>query len=190
MRLEEFSRILREQTDAAVITVPYRTGLHTAAEDNLQMTRAYLQDGDSFLASDDPVNALAAYSYGSGWLHCGMAFGLCSAPSGDCLPEIPVEPLPARKQGRLKEKTDRYARLLALARCAVIPAPEEGTALHTTADRIAAVVSLYAGQGDRYSGEGQNERALACFSYAHGWLDAGVRGGLFSVVSRRDLFTL
>ena len=37
---------------------------------------------------------------------------------------------------------------------------------------------------------GQKEDALACFSYGHGWLDAGVQAGLFAVIANRDIFTV
>ncbi len=190
MKIDSLGRILREQEEAAAVVPPERTGLFTAAHDNLGMVTAYLLDGDSFLASGDPVNALAAYCYGSGWLHCGAACGFLSVPDTGCPLNEPIGPLPLSVREKLCEKTDRYGRLLSVARTAVKPAAEEGTALHAMADRVSSVTALYAGQGTRFLAQGEFENALACFSYGHGWLDAGVRAGLYSVVSDRDLFTL
>jgi hypothetical protein len=45
------------------------------------MARAYLADGRHFRTVDDQVNALAAFSYGYGWLDCGVRLGLFDVPS-------------------------------------------------------------------------------------------------------------
>jgi hypothetical protein len=45
------------------------------------MARSYLEDGRHFRANDDPVNALAAFSYGHGWLDCGARIGLLDVPT-------------------------------------------------------------------------------------------------------------
>ena len=47
--------------------------------------------------------------------------------------------------------------------------------------------AVYAEQGDRYLRDGTYEDALACFSYGHGWLDAGVTAGLFTITDHHDL---
>ena len=44
------------------------------------MARAYADDGSVFFQEGDLVNALAAYYYGSGWLHFGLAYGLFTLP--------------------------------------------------------------------------------------------------------------
>jgi hypothetical protein len=49
---------------------------------------------------------------------------------------------------------------------------------------------VFARQGDVFRLLGQPQDALACFSYGHGWLDAAVRSGIFSLVSDRDLFAV
>jgi hypothetical protein len=46
------------------------------------MARSYLDDGRHFRAADDPVNALAAFSYGHGWLDAGVRMGLFAVPEG------------------------------------------------------------------------------------------------------------
>ena len=47
-----------------------------------EMARSYLEDGRHFAAEDDLVNALAAFSYGHGWLDAGVRLGLFEVPDG------------------------------------------------------------------------------------------------------------
>ena len=44
------------------------------------MAASYLEDGRHFRDEDDPVNALASFSYGYGWLDAGVRMGLFSIP--------------------------------------------------------------------------------------------------------------
>lgn len=53
-----------------------------AAAECAEMARSYLEDGRHFAAADDLVNALAAYSYGHGWLDAGVRLGLFEVPDG------------------------------------------------------------------------------------------------------------
>ena len=46
-----------------------------------EMASSYLEDGRHFRAGDDPVNALASFSYGYGWLDAGVRIGLFSVPA-------------------------------------------------------------------------------------------------------------
>ena len=46
-----------------------------AAAECLEMAEAYLADGDHFRSNDDDVTALAAYSYGHGWLDAAIRMG-------------------------------------------------------------------------------------------------------------------
>jgi len=190
MNVRLLGDLLREEVTSTAIPAPERSGLHASAQDNLTMVHAYLTDGDTFLKSDDPVNALAAYCYGEGWLHCGAACGFLRIGIPQCLCNHTSGRLPHTASGKLEEKTMRYERLLAAARAAVRPAPEAGSALHLIAERVAIVAGVYARLGRRSRDQGNFESALAFFSYGHGWLDAGVRGGLFIVLSDRDLFTI
>ena len=50
------------------------------AEDCLEMAGSYLEDGRHFREAGDPVNALASFSYGHGWLDAGARLGLLSVP--------------------------------------------------------------------------------------------------------------
>ena len=190
MTIAEFKRIARDQYGSAAIAAPDRTGLFDTAKDNLGMVAAYLCDGDMFHSSGDAVNALAAFSYALGWLHCGAACGLFMIQDAACPFREPQERLPGALLDKLAEKTCRYNRLLATAAGAVSPAAEAGTVPCRTAARVHLVVTFYAGQGGRFLSQNRTEDALACFSYGHGWLDAGVRAGLFGITASRDLFTV
>jgi len=190
MNLATSLGVLGDELASARIAAPDRTGIFLTAQDNLAMVRAYLNDGGTFLASGDPVNALAAAFYAEGWLHCGAACGLFILAAPHCLFAAPLPDLPPAVSEKLREKATRYRRLLATARGAVQPAPEQGTALHGTADRVAVVAETYATRGELHLAQGQDAAALACFSYGHGWIDAGVRAGLFAVTGSREIFTI
>jgi hypothetical protein len=154
------------------------------------MVTAYQRDGTGFLCSGDWVNALAAFWYGFGWLHFGAVSGYLKIPPGTCPLGTPPERAPAECSGQVQEKSVRYARLLDIARAAVVPASEQGTMVHGAAENILLITAVYADQGTRYHVLGKAESALACFSYGHGWLDAAVRAGIFRIMAERDLFTV
>jgi hypothetical protein len=63
-------------------TSPADTPLGEAAAACREMATAYLEDGRHFRTEGDTVNALAAFSYGYGWLDAGVRFGLLSVPEG------------------------------------------------------------------------------------------------------------
>ncbi len=190
MNLENSLGVLESELASARIVALHRTGIFLAAQDNLAMVRAYLDDGRTFLAAGDPVNALAAAFYAEGWLHCGAACGVFILATPHCLFAPPLPALPPEVSEKLREKATRYRRLLATARGAVRPAPEQGTALHGTADRVAVVAETYTVRGEMHIARGEEAAALACFSYGHGWIDAGVRAGLFAVTGSREIFTI
>lgn len=190
MMVSDCGRLLSELTGSARIPAADRTLLHAMATDILGMATAYQRDGTGFLSSGDWVNALAAFWYGFGWLHFGATAGYFEIPPGACPFRTPFEKVPAHLYQKLLEKSERYNHLLNTARAAVVPAPEQGTAMHGTARSVLLISAVYAGQGHRYLVQGQVENALACFSYGHGWLDAAVRAGIFSITKDRDLFTV
>lgn len=77
---------LREKTDqyegmlaTALADVECTGADREAAVQVLEMARAYLDDGRHFRDQDDPVNALAAFSYGHGWLDAGIRCGVLVA---------------------------------------------------------------------------------------------------------------
>lgn len=183
--------LLAELIEGAGIANPVSSPLGRSAEAVLVMARAYESDGRTFLASGDPVNALASFWYGLGWLHFGIAYGLIVRELNPACPfRDPCEILPPEYSLKLNEKTNRYERLLNTARCSVSCAPEMATGVYDFAERILLITAVYAekGRGERECG--RMEDALAAFSYGHGWLDAGVTTGLFRIQAHREIFTV
>jgi hypothetical protein len=157
------------------------------------MARAYESDGTSFLVGEDPVNALAAFLYAFGWLHCGAASGLIGVQeerSLACPFTGTFDPVPASQFVKRDEKTSRYARLLDSALTSVSPAPDPATPPHAFAHTILFISQIYLRQGRHLVSARHPEDALACFSYGHGWLDTGVQAGLFTIHANREIFTV
>ncbi|MFW5977735.1 MAG: DUF357 domain-containing protein [Halohasta sp.] len=80
-KTDQYERLLADALDAAEVAPPEDSPLSAAAEDCLEMARSYLADGRHFRDNDDAVNALAAFSYGHGWLDCGARVGLLDVPT-------------------------------------------------------------------------------------------------------------
>ncbi len=76
-----YETMLADAIDAADPAVPADSPLGAAAADCLEMAESYLADGRHFQEADDPANALAAFSYGHGWLDCGVRMGLFDVPA-------------------------------------------------------------------------------------------------------------
>jgi hypothetical protein len=89
----------------------------------------------------------------------------------------------------LAEKTDRYERMLADALAAAETRPPASTPLGEAAADCREMAASYLADGRHFRESGDPVNALASFSYGHGWLDAGVRMGLFSVPDDVELFT-
>jgi hypothetical protein len=81
-KTDRYERLLADALDAAEPRPPTDTPLGAAATECREMARSYLDDGRHFRAADDPVNALAAFSYGHGWLDAGVRMGLFAVPEG------------------------------------------------------------------------------------------------------------
>jgi hypothetical protein len=189
MKIAECQRILTATLSLAHIPVPEDTPLYKIAESVLEMAQAYESDGIMFSETGDYVNALACYSYAFGWLHFGLSSGLLIGTDTDVCPFAgPAELLPERYRAQLQEKSVRYARLLDMARSSVECAPDPATRSHDFAGQILFVAEIYSCYGGQLLKSGTYEEALSCFSYGHGWLDAGVTAGLFRIISGRDIF--
>ena len=78
-----YSRLLAEALEASAVASPEGSPRADAAHEVLEMARAYLDDGDHFRAEGDDVTALAAYSYGHGWLDAGARIGLVAVSDDD-----------------------------------------------------------------------------------------------------------
>jgi len=189
MKIADCQDLFSATLSITQIPAPEDTPVNRIAATILEMARAYENDGIVFRESGDPINALAACYYGFGWLHFGMASGFLSVtPAAGCPFAGLMEILPPLFRVKLEEKSHRYSRLLEAARSSVEAAPDFATMPHDFALRVLFTIGIYAWQGDQLLKSGTGEGALACFSYGHGWLDAGVAAGLFRVTANRDIF--
>ena len=84
-KTDRYERLLAEALDVAEFMPAPETPLAAAATEYREMARSYLEDGRHFRESGDPVNALAAFSYGHAWLDAGARIGLFSVPADDDL---------------------------------------------------------------------------------------------------------
>jgi len=80
-KTDRYEGLLAEAVDAAEIAPPEGTPMHDAALECAEMAAAYLDDGRHFRDQDDPVNALASFSYGHAWLDAGARIGLFDVPT-------------------------------------------------------------------------------------------------------------
>ena len=79
-KTDQYEELLVEAVATAEVAPPDGTPLATAAGECAEMARSYLEDGRHFRDQDDPVNALAAFSYGHAWLDAGARLGLFDVP--------------------------------------------------------------------------------------------------------------
>ena len=89
----------------------------------------------------------------------------------------------------LTEKTDRYGRMLADALDEAEQTAPDGTPLGEAASECREMAVSYLEDGRHFRDNDDLVNALASFSYGYGWLDAGVRMGLFSIPDETELFT-
>jgi uncharacterized protein len=85
---------------------------------------------------------------------------------------------------------EKYLRLTREALAKVTPAPPERSFLRGASDDFLSMARSYLADAEHFSASGDRERALAAASYAHGWLDAGVRLGLLDGGNDDQRFTL
>lgn len=89
----------------------------------------------------------------------------------------------------LDEKVKRYENLLSRALLAFEVAAQDNSHLRKVADDFSTMARAYYDDGRFFIEQGDKVNALACFSYGHAWLDAGVKLGVFKV-SDENLFTI
>ncbi len=85
---------------------------------------------------------------------------------------------------------ERYLRLTREALERVTAAPPARSFLRGASDDFVAMARAYLADAEHFRDAGDAERALAAASYAHGWLDAGVRLGLLDGGDDDQRFTL
>ena len=191
MKISECQDLFTRTLSTTRISAPEGTHFNGIAAQILEMARAYGSDGVSFFQTGDPVNALASYYYGFGWLHFGVSSGLLNIPYPAACPfKGPYEVLHSQYRAKLSEKTNRYAHLLDIARTSVNCSMDPATTSYVFARRILCIADTYARHGEFLVNAGDPEGALASFSYGHGWLDAAVTAGFFQIIAERDLFTV
>jgi len=189
MNLDDYGALYGEALSLARLAVPDATPLSRAAGEVLEMATAYHSDGFVFLRAGDRVNALAAFTYGLGWLDAGSRLGLL-APSLAHPPGAVDAGILESQDAHLDEKAHRYRRMLDAALAGVEAAADEASPLHATAGEFYSAARAWYAQGVAYLDAGDRAAALARFSYGYAWLDAGIRAGLFRITGERDLFTV
>jgi uncharacterized protein len=85
---------------------------------------------------------------------------------------------------------ERYLRLTREALALVRPGVPARSFLREGSEDVLSMARAYLADAEHFSRSGDRERALAAVSYAHGWLDAGVRLGLLDGREDAARFTL
>lgn len=88
------------------------------------------------------------------------------------------------------ELLEKYLELTTEALTRVRSAPPSRSFLAGAADDFLAMARAYLSDAEHFRESGDADRALAAVSYAHGWLDAGVRLGLLDGGTDDARFTL
>jgi uncharacterized protein len=100
---------------------------------------------------------------------------------------VPGSPAPSVTESTLLE---RYLRLTHEALDRVTATPPARSFLHGASDDFLSMARAYLSDAEHFRDGGDFERALAAASYAHGWLDAGVRLGILDGGDDDQRFTL
>ena len=85
---------------------------------------------------------------------------------------------------------ERYLKLTGEALERVRPAPPNRSFLMGAAEDFLTMARAYLADAKHFAKIGDADRALAAVSYAHGWIDAGVRLGLLDGGEDDSRFTL
>ena len=89
-----------------------------------------------------------------------------------------------------EDKLARYFKITKKALEILKIAPPEGTHLNKMALDFLDMAKRYFTDAGHFYEEGKWVQAFAALNYAHGWLDAGARLGLFDVQHNSTLFTV
>ena len=92
--------------------------------------------------------------------------------------------------GSLEALLDRDVNTTRRAMEALALAPPKRSHLRKIAEDFLQMARAYYEDALHFRDKGEPEKALANVNYAHGWLDAGARLGLFDVGQDDQLFTL
>lgn len=89
----------------------------------------------------------------------------------------------------LNEKTNRYKYMLECALKDIKIIFPSDNYFYKISSEIKTMSDSYYKDGIHFMSNNDYVNALASFSYAYGWLDAGVRMGLFSI-TKNNLFSI
>ena len=89
-----------------------------------------------------------------------------------------------------KEKLKKYFNVTEKALKIVKISPPKKTHLHKAAIDFLDMAERYFKDAKHFEKKGDYVTAFAALNYAHGWLDAGARIGLFDVNHNNKLFTV
>ena len=89
-----------------------------------------------------------------------------------------------------KELLERYFEIAHRALAKITFGDERLFVWEETAQDFLDMAQRYISDAEYFLKEGDSARAFACLNYAHGWLDAGARLGLFDVDGDSTLFTV
>lgn len=88
------------------------------------------------------------------------------------------------------EKLEKYFDVTKRALDKVVIASPTKTHLHHQAKDFLDMAQRYFDDAKHFNVQGDKVTAFAALNYAHGWLDAGARAGLFDVDHDNVLFTV
>jgi len=94
------------------------------------------------------------------------------------------------EQKSLEEKVRHYKALTQKALKKAKIALPKNSGLHPLAKDFYDMAERYFKDAGHFTEKGELATALAAYSYAHAWLDAGARLGFFDVKEDDQLFTL
>ncbi|MHB8603657.1 MAG: DUF357 domain-containing protein [Thermoplasmatota archaeon] len=89
-----------------------------------------------------------------------------------------------------RDKIDSYLAKTRAALAKAKVAPPEPSHHHDLALDFRKMAESYFADAEHFAAKGELVLAFAAVNYAHAWLDAGARLGLFDVGRDDDLFTL
>lgn len=75
-KVNRYQRLLKKALEKAEFIPIDKSHMYATASDFYTMAKAYYDDGVHFVKVNDPVNALACFSYGHAWLDAGARLGV------------------------------------------------------------------------------------------------------------------
>ncbi|MHB8395754.1 MAG: DUF357 domain-containing protein [Thermoplasmataceae archaeon] len=90
----------------------------------------------------------------------------------------------------LREKVEKYLKLNLEALSKIKVAAPKDSFFYTMATDFMEMIRSYSSDALHFKEKGDLINAFAALNYAHGWIDAGARIGIFDVDLDHRLFTL